>query len=476
MAHHPRLDDLFSPCELLSVTTRRHLATLLMVPGRAPAVLSDDLRAAPLPSSADASRTVGRVIEEGLTPSVLAALAPRRLRDVVPALASAGSLAAGFDGRSARVLDALAANGIGTGDVEGFAACTIAQVRAWPGVGPAVAAALVGVALGAGTQALADGADAGPPDQNGLPTAVDEPLLAALDRVLAAAGDERDLGVFELRCLRLRGPGGAERPTMAQVGDALGIVYERVRQLQRRAEARVSAAAARDPELAVEARNLRAEIGEATHLPAIIEALSERGLPPPPDTRSMLLVWMAGPYHPIDGHAGWMAVDPGELLAETAEVLAEDGGVRPLDDVEQDLIAVGLTPGAVAAWVDRQPVRRFHDLVVATNGSVAQVVERAIEANGGALAVADLEQWVTAAGADGDRLVEALARDRRFLQVGPDSYELAEWGGVPYQREAGPPRPPAPPGAAEVLTLDFGPSLDGPVDRSGASRLDGRTA
>lgn len=463
---HPpaNLGELFSPCDLLAVSTRRRLAVAVARPGLAPPLMIEDLRKAPLPSDLEGRLAVCRVIEEGLVAATLAALAPWRLRDVVPALRHAAPrLDAALDGRSARLRDVLDRNGVD--DVPTLGSCSVAEIRAWAGVGPALAAAAVGVALAAGCEALSDGLVSADAEE-----APSHPLLPTLDRVLAAAGDERDLGVFELRSLRL-----TRRPTMAEVAEALGITYERVRQLQRGAERRVdealvgespadrsavlsgragpggrigeelgppALAPGRDPvgEVTAEASALRAEMGEATDLASIGDVLASRGLPPLPDIRSLLLVWAAGPYHPVAEHPGWVAVDPGELCLETRAILREDGGIRPIGEVEDDLRAIGVAPAAVDAWLARQPVRRTDDLVVLAAGSVAQVAERAIEAAGRALSIAELEPWVASSGghngapsAGRHGLYEVMSRGRRFVRVGPDSFELAEWGASPYQ-------------------------------------------
>lgn len=360
------------------------------------------------------------MIETGLAPSVLAALAPWRMRDVVPVLA--GVLHADLPSAMApRARSVLERNGID--DAVALGRCTVAEIRAWVGVGANMAAAIVGVVVEAGAAAMPATVDPG--RELAATTGRDpSPVLDKLDRALAEVGDERDQGVFELRSLRL-----SERPHLAQIADALGVCDERVRQLQRGAERRMRAAIDACPEVHDEIGALTRALGEATTVRAIDDLLASRRLPALPDVRSLALVWAAGPYQPVEGHAGWVAVDPAELLSETRRMLRADGGVHSVKHLIDDLSAIGVAPELVDEWLVTQPVRRHHDLVVLVAGSTRQVLERALSASGQAMATSELVAWVASPGPQdaGAKAAAVLERDPRFVRVGPDLYELAEW-------------------------------------------------
>lgn len=86
-------------------------------------------------------------------------------------------------------------------------------------------------------------------------------------------------------------------------------------------------------------------------------ALVAAGLPAPPDSRSHLMLWFAGPYRAVAGHAGWVSTEPAALLAETRRAIHEDGGVRPSEHVAKELCGLGLAVDLVDPWLAEQPVR-----------------------------------------------------------------------------------------------------------------------
>jgi hypothetical protein len=149
-------------------------------------------------------------------------------------------------------------------------------------------------------------------------------------------------------------------------------------------------------------------------------------MPPLPDTRSRLLLWMVGPYREEDGHPGWAVHDESEVGTETSRLIHEDGGVRPQDHLVAELRRMGVNPEHTAQWLARQPIRVSHGLVVATTGSPGDVAERALNALGRAMSADELAQWLPDAG----RAIQALwtARDRRFLVTADDRLALIEWG------------------------------------------------
>lgn len=423
MAPPTHLRDLFSPVELLPAGTRRRLAALLVTPGRAPALLPTELADRPLPAGVEGRAALADEISAGLTPEVVATLAPWRVHEVVPGLEAAATAACRLTGPP-RALTTLDRHGVE--DVAALGRCTVAQIRSWAGVGPALAASIVGVAVA--TASTTPAASAEPAPSHPVTGSTPNPLLDELDLLVAAVGDERDLGVLELRSLRL-----SDRPALAEIGDALGVCDERVRQLQRGAERRVRAAIDHGPSVRAEAESIAVELGEVTTIEEVGALLAERHLRPSPDVRSLLLIWLAGPYLPIPGHPGWIAMEPPELVEENRRVLHEDGGVRSVEHVEDDLTALGMSPRLVDAWLERQPVRRVDDLVVALSGSSAQRLERALAACGRAMSTIELASWVDH---DSRTTTLTLERDRRFVCVGPGRFELAEWGSPPFTGSA----------------------------------------
>ncbi|MGH9138656.1 MAG: hypothetical protein ACRD0G_16700 [Acidimicrobiales bacterium] len=454
----PVLGNVFAPVEVLTVPARLELAALVTVPGRAPAILSSQLVTLPLPAESDVLTAVGEAILAGLGPSAIAVLHDRRLDSVVPLLSSCdGDPVARF--LPVRLRGLVARHTIGVPVVE----LTVGEVADCPGIGPHGVTTVVAAAVAAALEVVGDTADAragptledvvmvlahdaarsgvmrcvlaetvasGPPHVRVAAArmlSMAEPgadRLSALDRVLAAAGDVRDRAVFEHVVL---GP----RPSMARrdVAAALGVGLERLRQLGVRAIERVDAAADHGP---VEVRELATTVaglvGWAAPGAAVDESLVSLGLPALPDSRSRLLLRMAGPYHHVDGHPGWVALEPAELLVQTRRLIHEDGGVRAREDVARELHLLGMAGGHVADWLARQPVRVSDGLVVATTGTPGDVAERALHACGRAMTVDELAVWVP-----GSReSVEALwsARDRRFVVTDSDALALAEWPDV----------------------------------------------
>lgn len=268
------------------------------------------------------------------------------------------------------------------------------------------------------------------------PVAADRPptVLAAAERALGTLGDVRDRVVFEQGSLLVD-----HRTTPTRLGTDLAISAERVRQLRCRAEARVRAALGDGPaELREAVAAVATEIGSALPRTSVDVVLGRRGLPALPDPRSLLVLWAAGPYRPVVGSPAWLATDPDGLGPSTTGLVSEDGGVRPVEHLLREIERLGVQPGAAAGWLAEQPVRVHEGLAVLTTGAPADVAERALSATAQAMTSDELSRWVCIPG-DGARaaastaaLRDVLRRDRRFVEVGRDRYELAEWGAQPY--------------------------------------------
>lgn len=457
----PVVGDVFDPTDVLTVDVRLRLAGLLGVAGRAPAVLPGQLARCALPVDGEARTAVRDEISAGLDSHAVAALEGRRLDVIVPALAGHDEDDAVAPFLSSQVRRRLEPHLDGTT----LGALTVGQIAGWPGIGPRRAALVVVAAVDAGfglvgsgeappvevgatvddlTTVLAHDATSGgelrrrledlageaPPEVRSaaervlaVPASEPDRCLAFLDGALAAAGDGRDRSVFEHVVLPLGPP-----VTRAELAPAVGVGPERVRQLGVRAVARVDDALdAAPPALRRLAATVSDRIGAAAPRAALDGLLASLGFPDSTDSRSRLLVRMAGPYRPVDGHPGWVATEPVELVTETRRMIREDGGVRLGEHLAKELHTLGMNTEHVAAWLARQPVRTTDGLVVSTSGTPGDVAERVLHACGRAMAVDELTAWVA-----GDQdAVEALwtVRDRRFFVTDDDALALAEWGG-----------------------------------------------
>lgn len=471
-------------CGVLPAHARLRLASSLLVAGRPPALLPADLATLPLPSGSDERADVCRAIEGGLDRRVLAQLAEARLADLVPPLAGLGG--APCDSCPARLHAVLERQGVTTWRALG--GLTLGEVAGWSGVGGTTVAAVIGMALAATIDGLAVGANAAgnrsaapvpavgddfavlaehERDTGGsalrlavegfakseyspavraaaerllteaLTPPTDLPLIT-LDRLLEGAGDTRDRGVFEYRTLRL-----GDQATLAELASALELSQERIRQLRARAEGRVRAAfaaaataasASAASTLTQAVTTVAERLGVAAPVAAVEELLTSLHLPPLPDSRSLLVLWRAGPYRPVPERPGWLATEPATLVAETTRLLHEDGGVREAEHVAKELEAFGVAPEYTEAWLAGQPARMLEGLLVATSGAPLDVAERALSAAGRAMTVEELSAWARMPGdrANGD-LRARLRRDRRFTRVDTDAFELAEWDGDPYE-------------------------------------------
>jgi len=455
---HPVLGDVFAPVDVLTVPARLALAAMLAVPGRSPAILPVELAARTLPAAPDALTAVGEAIVSGIGAPAISVLREHRLDAVVPVLRGrAGDAVARF--LPGRVRGILERSTGGEPTVE----FTIGDIAECSGIGPhgvstvVIAAVMAGLDVlvagattpgsttpslddvamvlahdasesGAIHRLLAEAAASGPPDVRQAAErlltragAATDRRLESLERVLASAGDVRDRAVLEHAVL-------APRPALARcdVAAVLGIGPERLRQLRIRATERIDEAAEHCPnDLHDLAMTMGALVGSVAPCAAVDDAMAAHGLPSLRDSRSRLLLRMAGPYHDVDGHPGWVAVDPAELVAETRRAIHEDGGVRLAEHVAKELISLGMRCEHVAAWLVGQPVRLVEELVVVTTGTCSDVVERALHARGQEMTIDELADWVPG----GHASIETLwsSRDRRFVVTDDNALMLAEW-------------------------------------------------
>jgi hypothetical protein len=257
------------------------------------------------------------------------------------------------------------------------------------------------------------------------PWALDLGSLAA--ELIAAAGDERDRRLFVAWTLSRQGQ------TLEVLAGELGLLRRHANKLVARAEARVRKAleAARGP-LPWYVSTLRSRlgaVGPALQLQAELARLGAVQAPAPE-----LLAWLAGPYRPVTGRAGWVAVEPKRAVGATAECLAADGGVRRLADVEAELAELGIRPGNLVPWLSSGGAVVVHDLVVSLSGPVGEVAERLVDAHGTARNLGEIAADLSSGGRPVDEAVLARALGgRRFERLPTGAVRLAAWGKEGHQ-------------------------------------------
>ncbi len=464
-----RVGQLFPHIDVLAAPVRAAISELLAVPGSFPAVVGREIAELPLPSAREMRRSLRAVIQKGLDADALKQLRALRLSAVVPPVTTFPG-GPELAGSMARLCDLLAHREAMSWTT--FGHLTLEEIAAWPRVGPAALAGLVGAAI---DTALTDGSGSltalderepasiedsesgsaaltlilhhenamgghalrralerhasasGVADVRAAATrllAAADPRLAMLDQAWQAAGNHRDRGVFAHRALRPGGP----TPT-AELAEALGLSAARVLQIQAQAQKRSRDAVG--PTLEKLATDVAGRLGPVCRLASVDDALAAMGLPALDDPRAALLVWLAGPYLPAIGRTGWLATDPAGLRAGTGRLLQDDGGVRRLDHVTADLEVAGLASIDVRAWLDGLPIVILDGLVVAVSGNPTDVAERLLSATGRAMTAVDLAAAASME-LEATELDSRLRREPRFTRVDKDHFELSEWGGEPF--------------------------------------------
>lgn len=475
-SHTPVLSDVFARVDLLTVPARLELSELLATPAGIPALTADQVAALPLPSTEAGRRDLPTAIEQGLGPGGLGELRHLTLAEVVPLVVGCpgGPAGAGAPTRLCAILERAQRT-----TWSSLAGVTMEEMSGWTGFGPAALATLTAAAVRASLAATTPPAGAGEtPAEPGSPSLglllrhddsaggtlrltleayasgeapVDvaaaarnllaaascaaDPHLALLDRIWTAAGHHRARAVLAHRCLTLD-----QRLPVGEVAAALEVSQNRVAQIVARAgELARAAALTEEGALGALVGNLGARLGTACRLGAVDEALGALGLPGRSDPRSALLVWLAGPYLPVKGHAGWVATDPATLLADTKRLLSNDGGVHQPDHLSADLQAAGIAPHDIDAWLAQQPALAMVDgLMVTLTGSPADVAERLLSATGKAMTAAELAA-LAPHGHTAQILDQRLRRDPRFVRVDRQRFEPTEWGSTAYAEPAPPP-------------------------------------
>ncbi|MGH9069069.1 MAG: hypothetical protein ACRD0J_16525, partial [Acidimicrobiales bacterium] len=208
-----------------------------------------------------------------------------------------------------------------------------------------------------------------------------------LGGLLSAVVEERDRSVFVSWSLARRG-----RPSLATLGAGLGVTGTRAAQRRVRAESRVREAMAEGPaSVRWMAASLRRRLGTVALEEDAEQALTDHRVADGRTTGGRvreavpcrdLALWLAGPYQEVPGRPGWLSTDPRSLAAATEAIVSAEGGVRPRADVWSELDDLGVAEGAKTAWLSACGAAVVDDLVVSTEGSIADAAERILEAHG----------------------------------------------------------------------------------------------
>lgn len=253
---------------------------------------------------------------------------------------------------------------------------------------------------------------------------------SALVELLLGITDEQDRSIFA----RVELAGG-RRASLAALAAELDISSSRIAQRRDRAAAQVrdELAAAPAP-LEWLVRRVRRCLGRLTTQEAAAAELGVHGLgatASQADTgeATALLLWLAGPYEPVTRCAGWIGVQPDEVVARTKEMLAEDGGVVPLRTINAALKELGVADSVVAPWLEACGGTVVDgDLAVLLSGGLNDVLERIVDAYGRSQTADECREVLSRGGRTVDQPeLERALRGRRFRRVAGDAYELASW-------------------------------------------------
>jgi hypothetical protein len=216
-------------------------------------------------------------------------------------------------------------------------------------------------------------------------------------------------------------------PSQGQLAQQEGVSAARVGQIIQDAQRRVRLAlAASTGSLPWAVRSLRRQLGGVTtegHLDAVLTRIGASERP-----AAQLLPWLAGPYAPVPGRPGWLAVESRPVVLRTTTSLRADGGVRRLTDVRADLADLEMDGHQLVLWLGANGATVIHDLAVRVGGPLADAVERVLDAHGQPRTEAEIAADL----ADGGRPVElsslrVVVRQGRFARAGSGAIGLAAW-------------------------------------------------
>lgn len=246
-------------------------------------------------------------------------------------------------------------------------------------------------------------------------------LQGTVKELIRAAGDRRDRQLFLASLLR---PDGVSQ---AQLASEAGVPVAQARQIVRRAAHRVRSARERAPgPLAWVLDTVRDRLGEVSTgaLAASWTARLGAGATPGPE----LLLWLAGPYLPVKGRPGWLALDPVFTVGRTLQALTGDGGVRRVTDLEAELSDLGIRADQFHEWLTANGAALVHGLAVQISGPLVDAVERLLDAHARPRTLERISAELAGAGRPVARAdLERAVRGARFTRTRSGAVGLAAW-------------------------------------------------
>jgi hypothetical protein len=261
----------------------------------------------------------------------------------------------------------------------------------------------------------------------------------AMDYIWAQCGDNREQEIFRRRTL-------LNASTLEVLGSELSLTRERVRQIQKAAETKVSAALQRPEASEIRWRSvqLRQELGtaissaSATTRQALNAAV--RGIPHDGTAAEALLLWLAGPYR-LDKQTGWLFSELEYLRGEVGPLsalgppphasllheFASDEGVVDIEAARRRTAAAGLVADAVDDWIALCPFREVDGTLVLWLGNVADKADVLL----GVLrrpATADELNDLIGEGHNVRSVRNRLLDDDRFVRTDRFRLGLRRWG------------------------------------------------
>ncbi len=272
-------------------------------------------------------------------------------------------------------------------------------------------------------------------------------------RSLALAGEEASLYDIDaamyrvLRCdarvreiLERRVFAHGQKRTLDDLGAALGITRERVRQIEKAAREEIDRRIA-DPANAVVARaaaRLGRELGSCAAIECLRAPIRAALLPDGASTDDTLpmrvLLQLAGPYEVLDR---WAIRAPAERLVGATSAALEDAAQNraiPYEDAQVILADAGIPEPEHEEWLTNACRFRILDgQVISWRGSMADKAEQVLALQGEPKTI---EEVVTALGPETNvrSLLGQIQGDPRFLRRGKKSYGLSSWGGEEYTK------------------------------------------
>jgi hypothetical protein len=238
----------------------------------------------------------------------------------------------------------------------------------------------------------------------------------------------------ELLVLLARPLALANAPTLAELGQSLGVTRERVRQIEARGLKKLQEALNRPENLPLytRAHQFAARFGPACPVifllashPFILATAEEAITDDVAEAR--LLLWIEGPYE-IKG--GWLVRAPyEELLRKSAELLDEltsKGGV-PYEQAVAALARLEIIDAFRGAWLsDLRGFRILEGQFVRWRGTLVDKVETVLRRYGRPMTRAEL--WKAIGRSSPSVIARPALSDPRFTRSSLKHIALREWG------------------------------------------------